>query len=89
VSRIDAQLLYGTSMLAQGRTSEALASFREVQRLAPREPRGYDLEARLLATTGRWAQAKDAIERGLRAIPGDPTLTQAAQAIAAQTSAPR
>jgi len=89
VSRIDAQLLYGTSMLAQGRTTEALASFREVQRLAPQEPRGYDLEARLHATAGSWARAKDAVERGLRAIPGDPTLTQAAQAIAQQMSAPR
>jgi spermidine synthase len=84
VSRIDARLLYGMSMLAQGHTAEALASFREAQRLAPREPRGYDLEARLHATTGSWAQARDAVERGLRAIPGDPTLTQAAQAIARQ-----
>jgi tetratricopeptide (TPR) repeat protein len=72
VSRIDAQLLYGTSMLAQGHTAEALASFREAQRLAPREPRGYDLEARLHATTGSWAQARDAVERGLRAIPAIP-----------------
>jgi len=87
-SRVEALLLYGTSELAQGRTVSALASFREVQRLAPREVRGYDLEARLHATAGRWAEAKQAVERGLVAVPGDRALTEAAQAIARQVAAP-
>jgi len=87
-SRVEALLLYGTSELAQGRSVSALASFREVQRLAPREVRGYDLEARLHATAGRWAEAKQAVERGLVAVPGDRALTEAAQAIARQVAAP-
>ena len=82
--RLEAQLLYGTAELAQGRAPAALTAFREAQRLAPGDPRGYDLEARVHATAGRWAEARDVVERGLRAIPGDPTLTQASQAIAQQ-----
>ena len=87
--RLEAQLLLGTTMLAQGQAAQALGAFREAQRLAPGEPRGYDLEARLHATAGRWAEARDAVERGLRAVPGDPSLTQASQAIARQMPSPR
>ena len=55
VSRIDAQLLYGTSMLAQGRHTAGSARVVPGSPAAgPREPRGYDFEARLHATTGSW-----------------------------------
>jgi spermidine synthase len=86
--RYEAQLLLGTAELSLGRPDEALAAFRAAQQLAPGEPRGYDLEARLHATAGRWDEAQQAVARGLRAIPNDPTLTQASQAIARQRSGP-
>lgn len=80
-SRVEALLLMGMSAHAAHRTAEAFASFREAQRLAPTDARGYDYEARVLFAAGDLAGARTAVMRGLAHVPADPTLTQALQAL--------
>jgi tetratricopeptide (TPR) repeat protein len=79
--RVEALLLAGISAHAAHRTVEAFDCFREVQRLAPADARGYDYEARVRFAQRDVAGARSVVERGLAHVPGDPTLLQALQAL--------
>jgi hypothetical protein len=76
-----ATLQRGQSALAEGRIEEARALFLEAQRIAPHDPRGYDFEARALASRHDYRGAGEVIARGLAASPSDPTLMLAQQAM--------
>ncbi len=79
--RLEALLLAGMAAQADHRTARAFACFREAQASAPRDPRGYDYEARMRFAARDLAGARAAIARGLERVPGDPTLTQALEVL--------
>jgi spermidine synthase len=87
--RMEALVLAAQAATETGRASQALELLRQAQREFPRDPRGYDLEAQILFTVRDLERAREVIERGLRQVPGDPALTQAAQVIARLLAQPR
>jgi predicted Zn-dependent protease len=66
-----------TGMMELGRKRPRIAAerFREAQRLSPRRPQNYVLEARALLSVGDRVGARAALTRGLAALPGDPQLS--------------
>ena len=75
-TRVEALLLAGMAEQAAKRDSLAYARFREAQKLAPHDARGYSCEARMLFSARDLAGARAVAERGLRNVPGDMALTQ-------------
>lgn len=80
-ARLEALLLAGMAAQAGHRTARAFECFRAAQALAPRDPRGYDYEARVRFAAHDVEGARAVVTRGLAAVPGDPALTQALQAL--------
>jgi tetratricopeptide (TPR) repeat protein len=54
-----------------GRRAEALSSFQEVVRAAPRDPDGWANVAACHAADGRWEEAAEALEHAVTLSPGD------------------
>lgn len=80
--RLEPLLVLVATRARAGRTADALAFAREAQSVAPNDPRGYDLEARLRVTRGDPAGARAAIARGLEHNPTADVLLQASRALA-------
>ena len=76
-ARLEPLLLLGVAEFGGERNAEAVAAFREAQQVAPRDPRAYTFEARVLLAANDAAGARRALERGLARAPGDTTLTRA------------
>src|SRR5580765_5089191 len=83
-TRLEALLLAGMSEQAARRDSMAFARFREAQDLAPHDGRAYDYEARMRFAARDLVGARAVVERGLKNIPGDASLTQALQVLSQQ-----
>ncbi len=72
--RAEAAGVAGMLELVRQRPLAAAEHFREAERLSPRLAQNYVLEARACIAAGDQAAARDAVSRGLVALPGDPTL---------------
>lgn len=72
----DAETLHNYVILLarSGRMEEALQTASELIDSHPQEAQGYSDLGVLLARAGRHGEARDAFERGLAAVPGDPAL---------------
>jgi len=81
----EAAVVSGMLDLARGNTAAALEKFREAQRLNPEHAQAYLFEADARRAAGDVAAAKDALRRGLAALPGD---RKVAAALAALGGAP-
>jgi Flp pilus assembly protein TadD len=80
-ARLEPLLTLGIAQYMARRPEEALTNFAEAQRLAPRDGRAYNFEARIRLTTGDPDGARRALERGLAQVPGDSALTVARRAL--------
>jgi putative PEP-CTERM system TPR-repeat lipoprotein len=67
---VDAQRGVIASHLQAGRTREALAAAREVQKQNPRAPVGYMLEGDVHISQKQWGEAEAVFREGLRKSPG-------------------
>jgi len=79
--RLEPLLILAAVRWQKGRSAEAIAQAREAQSIAPMDPRGYDLEARIRISSGDRTGALAAIERGLERNPTAPGLQQARRAL--------
>ena len=79
--RTELALVGGMIDLARGHREAALAKFVEAQRLDPALAQGYLFEAQARKAAGDVAAAKEALRRGLAALPGDRKLTAALSAL--------
>jgi spermidine synthase len=75
--RGDAEIMAGLLALAKQDPTDALARFREAQRLVPTNARAYLYEAQVHAQAGDASATIAALRRGLAAAPGSPELTNA------------
>ncbi|MEY4070652.1 MAG: hypothetical protein RL721_1266, partial [Candidatus Eisenbacteria bacterium] len=82
--RVEALVVAGSAALRLREDARALTHAATLQRLAPADPRGYDLEARIRVIRGESDAARSAVERGLARVPGDATLMQARRALASR-----
>ncbi len=82
--RLEPLLVLGAAQWQLQQATDALGSAREAQTIAPLDPRGYDLEARIRVSLGDARGALAAIERGLARTPSDPSLLQARLALTAR-----
>jgi spermidine synthase len=73
--RAEAAGMTGMMELERQRPRAAVGHFREAQRLNPRLAVNYAFEARALLAAGDRAGAREAVRRGLAALPGDPGLS--------------
>jgi spermidine synthase len=88
-TRLEALLLAGMASQAARRDSTAFARFREAQALAPHDGRAYDYEARMRFAARDFSGARAVVERGLKNVPGDASLTQALQVLSQQSRGQR
>jgi spermidine synthase/Tfp pilus assembly protein PilF len=75
VQQTDGRMLAGMMALAREHPQLALEHFRAAQSLSPANARAYLFEAQTRQRAGDLAGARDAVRRGLAAIPGEPNLT--------------
>lgn len=73
--RAEAAGVSGMLELDRQRPRAAADRFREATRLSPRLAKNYVFEVRALIAAGDRSAARAAIQRGLAALPGEPTLT--------------
>ncbi|MFM7232618.1 MAG: fused MFS/spermidine synthase [bacterium] len=79
--RVEALVVAGSAALRLREDARALTHAVALQRAAPDDPRGYDLEARIHMLRGERDAARAAVERGLARVPGDASLQQARRAL--------
>jgi hypothetical protein len=72
----DAALIHGLLEIDRSRPLAAAKRFREAQRWSPERADGYLYEASARAAGGDRAGAREALERGLRKLPGDAGLAR-------------
>jgi Flp pilus assembly protein TadD len=78
----DASMVGGILEFQRQNYPVAIGLFREAQRWNPVLAQSYLLEAQSHSAAGDVAAAREAIRRGLAAVPGDPGLSAAAQQLA-------
>jgi hypothetical protein len=77
----DLAILTGLIAIDRKQPAEAARHFAQAQRVNPKLPQAYVLEARTHLALGDKAAARAALQRGLDAIPGDPEITSTLAAV--------
>ena len=85
--RLEALLVLGVAEFGAAHPDAALAAVAEAQSVAPRDGRGYALEARVRLAGGDPGGARRALERGVAHAPADSALRLALRAMAANAPA--
>jgi tetratricopeptide (TPR) repeat protein len=81
-ARLEPLLMLGIVEFGLQQSERALTRFSEAQSLAPEDGRAYLYEARLRLNASDPTGARQALERGIAHLPGDPELVQALRSLA-------